>query len=132
MQSWQLAWHEGFVPGLTVAGLEKLKAAIIADDPRLIQRATVKPMPILCSENLPVEAACALGYCGWQGESLSKINEVEEFFVKAYFDADQRLYNPGACRQFLIWFDTTPHDQMRKLLLPEVELALLKKTESAT
>ena len=74
----------------------------------------------MCVQDWPVEAACALGYCGWQGDGLETVGEVEEFFARACFEADQRLGEPAACRWFLNWFDDTPRDEMRRELLAEV------------
>jgi hypothetical protein len=71
-----------------------------------------------------VEAACALGFCGWQGESLATVGEVEEFFARVCFEADHRLGEAAACRHFLNWFDDTPRNVMRHALLAEVDLAL--------
>ena len=74
-----------------------------------------------------MEAACALGFCGWQGDELESVGQVEEFFARACFEADQRLGEPAACRWFLNWFDDTPRDHMRRDLLNEVELALAQR-----
>src|SRR5437868_2184907 len=74
-----------------------------------------------------VESACELGFCGWQGDELESVGQVEEFFARACFEADQRLGEPAACRWFLNWFDDTPRDQMRRDLLQEVELALAER-----
>jgi hypothetical protein len=70
---------------------------------------------------------CALGFCGWQGDDLESVGQVEEFFARACFEADHRLGEPAACRWFLNWFDDTPRDQMRRELLAEVELALAQR-----
>jgi hypothetical protein len=40
---------------------------------------------------------------------------------------DQRLGEPAACRWFLNWFDETPRDEMRRLLLPEVQQLLAER-----
>ena len=81
----------------------------------------------MCVQDWPVEAACALGFCGWQGDELESVGQVEEFFARACFEADQRLGEPAACRWFLNWFDDTPRDHMRRDLLNEVELALAQR-----
>jgi len=49
------------------------------------------------------------------------VAEVEEFFARACFEADQRLGEPAGCRWFLNWFDETPRDEMRRLLFAEVK-----------
>jgi hypothetical protein len=81
----------------------------------------------MCVQDWPVEAACALGFCGWQGEELETVGQVEEFFARLCFEADQRLGEPAACRWFLNWFDDTPRADMRRELLGEVERALAER-----
>jgi hypothetical protein len=75
----------------------------------------------------PVEGACVVGYCAWQGDGLKTVGEVEEVFAKTCFDVDQRIGEPAVVRFFLDWFDDTPRDEMRKLLLPEVNRALTER-----
>ena len=77
-------------------------------------------------------AACALGYCGWQGDRLETVGQVEEFFARCCFEADQRLGEAAACRWFLNWFDDTPRDEMRQELLAEVERAIADRARSVT
>lgn len=124
MESWRIVWRNGFVPVLSTLGLFALRDALRTDDPRLVQGATTAPPPLLCVQDWPVEAACALGVCGWLGDLLDTVGQVEEHFAKCCFEADQRLGEPAACRWFLNWFDDTPRDDMRRDLLAEVELAL--------
>src|SRR5262245_62695694 len=124
MESWRKVWRDGFAPMLSTAGLGALRDALRADDGRLLQGSTTSPPPLMCVQDWPVEAACALGFCGWQGEGLETVGEVEEFFARACFEADQRLGEPAACRWFLNWFDDTPRDEMRRELLLEVNRTL--------
>lgn len=124
MELWRNVWRNGFAPNLSHPGLVALRDALRGDDRRLTQGSTTTPPPLLCVQDWPCEGACALGFCGWQGESLQTVGEVEEYFAKACFEADQRLGEPAACRHFLNWFDDTPRDEMRRELLAEVELAL--------
>jgi len=124
MESWRTVWREGFAPTLSRKCLEALRDALQADDPRLTQGCTTSPPPLMCVQDWPVEAACALGYCGWQGEQLQTVGEVEEFFARCCFEADKRLGEAAACRWFLNWFDDTPRDEMRRELLGEVERAI--------
>ncbi len=109
---------------LPTAGLEALRDALRGDDPRLTQGSTTTPPPLMCVQDWPVEAACCLGLCGWFGEGLTTVGQVEEFFAKACFDADVLMGGGAACRWFLNWFDDTPRDEMRRELLAEVELTL--------
>jgi hypothetical protein len=104
----------------------------LTDDPRLLQGATTTPPPLQCVQDWPVEAACVLGYCAWQGEGLETVAEVEEFFARACFEADQLLGEPAACRWFLNWYDDTPRDEMRRLLLAEVNRTLAQRLRTAS
>jgi hypothetical protein len=124
MESWRKVWREGMVHQLSPAGLEALRQALLTDDARLLQGATTTPPPLQCVQDWPVEAACALSFCGWQGEGLDTVAEVEEFFARACFETDQRLGEPAACRWFLNWYDETPREEMRRQLLAEVNRSL--------
>lgn len=124
LPSWKKVWREGFAPCLSTQGLEALRKGLERDDPRIIQGATTTPPPLQCVQDWPVEAACALGYCGWQGEELETVGQVEEFFARVCFEADQRLGEPAACRWFLNWFDDSPRGDMQRGLIAEIEYVL--------
>lgn len=128
MESWRKCWRDGIVPLLSKGHLTTLKNALESDDRRLLQGATTTPPPLTCVQDWPVEAACALGFCGWQGDGLSDglgtVGEVEEFFARTCYEIDKLLGEPGGCRHFLNWFDETPRDEMRRELLGEVERAI--------
>jgi hypothetical protein len=127
MEAWRKVWREGVTPLLSTTALEALRQALSTDDARLLQGATTTPPPLQCVQDWPVEAACALGFCGWQGEGLETVAEVEEYFARMCFEIDQRLGEPAACRWFLNWFDETPRDEMRPLLVEEVNRALAQR-----
>lgn len=131
MESWQKVWREGLAPRISTAGLEALKEGLATDDPRLLQGATTTPPPLQCVQDWPVEGACGLGYCGWQGDGLETVAEVEEYFAQACFEADQALGEPAACRWFLNWFDDTPRDEMRRLLTAEINRTLAQRRADA-
>ncbi len=131
MESWCKVWREGLAPLLSTAGLDSLQRALGEDDPRLQQGATTTPPPLACVQDWPVEAACAIGFCGWQGDGLETVGEVEEFFARMCFEIDQRVGEPAGCRWFLNWFDETPRDEMRSQLLAEVNRTLAAR-HSAT
>lgn len=124
MESWRKVWRDGVEPLVSTEGLEALRRGLVADDPRLLQGATVEPAPLACMQNFPAEKVCALGFCGWQGDGLETVGEVEEFFARMCFAIDQRLGEPAGCRHFLNWFDETPREEMRRELLGEVNRAL--------
>lgn len=127
MESWQKVFREGVVPSLSTESLKVLRDALANDDTRLLQGATTTPPPLHCNQDWPVEAACALGFCGWQGEGLETVAEVEEYFARCCFEIDKRLDEPAGCRWFLNFYDETPRDEMREKLLPEVEYALAER-----
>jgi hypothetical protein len=127
MESWRKVWRDGLVPQISTPGLEALRRALLTNDARLLQSATTSPPPLQCVQDWPVEGACALGYCGWQGDGLETIGEVEEFFARSCFECDQRLGEPAGCRWFLNWFDETPRDEMRRQLLAEVNRTLAQR-----
>jgi len=127
MESWRKVWREGLAPHVSTAGLEALRRALVEDDGRLVQGTTTTPPPLQALQDWPVEAACVLGYCGWQGDGLETVAEVEEFFARLCFEADQTLGEPAASRWFLNWFDDTPREEMRPLLLAEVNHTLAQR-----
>lgn len=128
MESWRSIWREGFAKVLPLKGLEALADALRADDPRLVQGATTYPPPVLCVDDWPCEQACALGYAGWQGESLATVGNVAECFSRYCIASDALTGGPGDCRWFLNWFDDCPRDEVRRELLPEVERAIRERT----
>jgi hypothetical protein len=132
MESWRKVWREGLVNQISTSGLKALRRALLNDDARLLQGATTSPPPLQCVQDWPVEAACGLGYCGWQGDGLQTVAEVEEFFARTCFEADQRLGEPAACRWFLNWFDETPREEMRQQLLAEVNRSLAQRLSEDT
>lgn len=130
METWKKVWRKGVTPLLSTESLEALAKALEGDDQRLMQGATTTPPPLLCVADWPVESACALGYCGWVGDGLETVGEVEEYFARMCFEIDQRLGEAAGCRWFLNWFDETPRDQMRAELLPEVLRALAARRKA--
>ncbi len=129
MESWKNVWREGVAPLLSQEALEVLERALQDNDPQLVQGATTSPPPLQCAQDWPVEAACALGFCGWKSRNLETVAQVEEHFAQMCFEIDQRLGEPAACRWFLNWFDDTPREEMRQELLVEVQRALVERRE---
>ena len=127
MESWRQVWRLGIAPVLSDCELEALAKGLRDDDPRLTQGSTTTPPPLISVQDWPVEAACALGYCGWMGKGLEKVGEVEKRFAELCFDADQRLGEPAACRWFLNFWDDTPRSECFQFVLMEIEHALTKR-----
>lgn len=127
VEAWKKVWREGLAPLLSTAALQALREAVEKDDQTLLQGATTSPPPLMCVQDWPVEAACAVGYCGWKGEGLETVGEVEEFFARMCFKIDQRINEPAGCRWWLNWWDETPRDEVRSLILPEIDLVLAER-----
>lgn len=120
--AWKVVWRKGIAPQLTVGALVALKKALLTDDVRLLQGATTSPPPFNTVKKFPVDAACALGYCGWQGEGLSTAEQVDDYFHQLCWEAEKLSGYPT--RWFLNFFDDTPRAEMRRELLIEVQAAL--------
>ena len=134
LEMWRKVWRDGFAKIIGTNELEALRDALATDDKRLTQGSTTTPPPLMCVQYCLCEAGCALGYCGTVhlgGFGDATVGEVEEYFAKACFEADQILGEPAACRHFLNWFDDTPREAMIPELLAEVELALAERMQSA-
>lgn len=127
MEAWRTVWRQGIAPQLSDRALAALQTALERDDSRLLQGATTSPPALQCVQDWPVDAACGLGFGGWQGDGLRTVAEVEEFFARTCAVADQRLGEVGVCGDFLSWFDETPRAEMRRLLLAEVKRELARR-----
>ena len=124
MESWRKVWREGFAPVLSTGALDALWQALRKDDPRLLQGASCNPLPLMCHGELELCGCCSISWGGWQGEKLATVGEVDEYFARMCFEADQRLGEPGAIRWFLNWYDDTPRAEMRLEMLDEVQRTL--------
>lgn len=131
MQAWQRAFRLGIAPQLSTVALVALKTALECDDKRLIQTATTSPPPIQTCQSWPVEAACPVGLCGWLGQGLTTVGEVEDFFALTCARADQLLGEPAAVRYFFAMWDTTPRERATLELLSEVNRVLVGRGELA-
>ncbi len=124
MEKWRRVWREGFAPLLTRESLIALQIALAHDDARLLQGTTCYPPLLDVLRDRAVEGACALGWCGWKGERLRSVGQVEAFFSRLCDAADAEFHESAACRYFLNWYDETPRAEMRRELLAEVTRAL--------
>ncbi len=131
MHKWRRIWREGLAPQLSSAGLRALQSALFNDDIRLVQGVTCFPPPLDLLGKCAVGGACAIGFSGWQGDGLTRIEQVDAYFVHVCDVADAALHEAAGCRYFLNWFDETPRAEMRRELLAEVNLALAMRTRNA-
>lgn len=122
MKDWVRVWRRGVAPLLSTKSLLDLRDAVAGDSPRLIQGVTTCPPPLAACGEHPVEAACAIGFCG-MADGLQSVDEVSEFFRRMCAEADRRL--GGAESGFFVgMWDETPRAAMLAAFLPEVELAI--------
>ncbi len=122
--NWRFVWREGLAPLISTPALLALRQALATEDPRLKPGATCLPPPSAYAVGCRVRGACALGFCGWRGEDLETVGEVEEYFAAVCAGCDERLQEAGACRWFLNWFDDEWFPIVQRKLLAEVELVL--------
>jgi hypothetical protein len=131
MESWKRVWREGIAPLISTEALKALAVALETDDKRLLQGATTSPSGLLCVQDWPVEAGCALGYCGIienGGFGTATVAQTEKYFGHTCYEADLRFGEPAAVRFFLNAFDEWRRDEMIRELLPEVQLALQNRS----
>jgi hypothetical protein len=124
MEKWRRVWRVGLAPHLPPKGLLALRDALARDDARLVQGVVSIPRPLEAGRALSIQCACAIGFCGWQGDGRTTVGSVLDFFYRVCELADAEFNEEAACRYFLDWFDDTPRADMRRQLLAEVELAL--------
>ncbi len=131
MEKWRRVWREGVAPQLSQAGLRALHQALVSDDPRLLQGVVSSPPPLEAMRACAVNGACAIGICGWQGEGLRKVGQIEDYFHRICDAADAVFSESAACRYFLNWFDGAARAEMRRELLAEVRLAQQQRVPAA-
>ncbi len=132
-ESWRKVWRQGVVPHLNLEGLLALEQALVTNDRRLIQGATISPPPLQCVQGWPVDAACLIAYCGWHGNHLHTVGDLELFFADICRECDDSTGEPGSVRWLLTMYDEWPRETMIANLLPEVRLAIeLRKANVPT
>lgn len=120
---WQKAWRHAS-QFISTEGLIALLKACENDDPKLRQGMTTSPPPLFCVQDWPVEGACPLAFCAWQGDELGTVGEVEEWFARTCHETDISMGEPADVRWFLNWVDETPRAEMLRELTAEIKLAL--------
>ncbi len=127
MESWRKCFVGGILPAISDRGLLALRQALAANDPALIQGQTTEPVADQETQDQPVTAACALALCGWRGERLDTVTQVEDYFARIVVEADRRLGMLGATRYFFHFYDRTHREIVRIALLEEVERVLVAR-----
>ncbi len=131
-EPWKEVFHRGIAPQLSDAGLEALAVALRDDSPQLLQGATVEPPPLLCVANWKPQAACVVGFCGWHGDGLNTVEEVDRYFSRVCFACDTAMDAGAVCHYFFNFIDELPREDLCRLLLPEVLAVLAARREAVT
>ncbi len=118
-------WRKGLAPLLSLEQIERLRIALVTNDPRLEQGVTV--LPRVLDEDDPAEAtsACMLAYCAL-GE-LRRAAAIEAWFASMCYRIDCAMGEASACRHLLCWWDDMPRDVVRNAMLAEVQRTLAER-----
>lgn len=127
-EPWQESW-QAIAAHLPTDGLKCLLDGLVNDSQDLIQGHISKSNREWSDtmENLDVAGgACAIGYC------FFKTGHTTRSAILGQFAKTMTLARPsreGGC--FLGWFDSTPRDEMRAKLAPEVQAELDRRNEQS-
>ena len=91
MDSWRIVWRDGFGPVLFHGGAGGPPRCPEGRRPPLGAGRDDHAAPADVRAGLAGRGRVRPGLCGWLGEGLSTVGEVEEFFARACFEADERL-----------------------------------------
>jgi hypothetical protein len=109
--------------------LEALRQALVYEDKRLLRGDTLIPLGGWDMPKALVSSCCPVAWCGWQGEGLHMVYEIQDFFARICHEADKLLGEEAACGYFTAAWDA--NEISRDELLSEVELALQRGGELA-
>jgi hypothetical protein len=120
IEKWRDTFRRGIAPTLSDAALEALRVGLLEDDPRVLQGCSTRPPPLTACWSIPCEAACPIGYAGWQGEGIETVGGVEEFLRGVLAESDRLTGERGSARHLLNWVDCSPRDVVRREMLAEI------------
>lgn len=120
LPEWKRVWRRAIAPLLPPEGLDALRLAVEADDPALIQGATVGGLNWIEDPEAEPTCGCALGYALWQGDRLSTVRDVSEAFTRVLQGATMRLEFKTDTIPFFRFWDDLPRAEVLRLFLPEV------------
>jgi hypothetical protein len=127
--AWRSVWRNGFCPLLSDRAIESLAVACETDDPRLIQKQTVSPVPLVTMMDEPPVQACVLGFCGWQADELKTVGNVAITVSQLCYYADMACGEPLAHHHFLNFVDDTPRPLMLRELAHECRRELDRRRQ---
>ncbi len=132
IEIWRKVFRQAIAPSLSTRALQALHDGVESKDERLVRGMTTVPPPLPSVQDWPVESACALGYCGWIGEGLPTVGEVDEFFARLCFEIDNKLGEPSGCRWWLNFWDEAPWEEVHRETLIETKRALAQRMQENT
>lgn len=109
-------FREHLAPQFSDTQLTQLRDALRSDDPRLVQGVTT--LPIVrgpATNNAPVQAACAVGFCGIAA-GLQTAGQVANYVAEAFLDRPLVM--------FVEWFDNQPRGEVFATLANEIDSIL--------
>lgn len=131
LQRWQRVFRLGIAPAIPTAALIELRAALAADDPKIIQGAVTSPAPLDSLRSVAVHGSDVIGFAAMVGFGLRTVGEVVAHYHAVCEAADVSLRESHACRWFLVWYDETPRDAMRAALMAEIDAVLVDRCQPA-
>jgi hypothetical protein len=130
MTDWQRIWRTALGPRISPKALKVLFQALLRNDPRIIQGQTTIPSPTSMFRGEPLIGACCLCFCGWEGEGLRTVGEVEWYFWDLCRACEIETGEEAAAKHFLNWWDEAPREEAFALLAFEVARSLALKEET--
>lgn len=124
--------RKGVLPHFSDDALAYARHALMARDEMWVQGATTSPPPLQCTQDWPIECGCFVALLSW-GEFTTTtglhptVGEVEERFAKACYQADLDVGEPAGCRWLLNWHDEDPRDEVKAVLIHELDAELKRR-----
>jgi hypothetical protein len=111
VDAWKEAWSNDIAPKLPASGLRALRQELLEPTGRLCQGNVVRQ-----DDNGRCLKACAIGFAGWEGESLDSAEDVSGFFWTVILACP-----PWQADFFLNWVDATPFNMVAAALVPMID-----------
>ncbi len=127
---WETVLRDGVFPQLTDAQLAAAERAVRTDDPRLIQKKTVRDPLGENDLRKPAAGACFVGYCGFASGGFCTVLEVTSYFLEFSRRADRLLNERASLRWFLAEYDGWDRDEMRRNMLRVLKAEIARRAEA--
>lgn len=124
IEPWRWVARTGVFPAMTDAELLALRDGLLADDSRLIQGDSIRPVALHRNYGRRCEGGCLIAYPGMATGRRATVARVEERFSDIFHTAAAVLGDESSVRELAWWWDSTPRAEAVPLALEEVELAL--------